>query len=287
MLLLVYSQQKLTSPSASLFGEHRSRLWSLAATVLRGSAASGRATQPRARRWLTPGGCRLRRWLELELSENWWWTWFQWGFKFFPKASSMLGFLFSLETAWGVSTVEGRLWTEGEDGRELESKGRKGIGKSGKDGRGMGGEGARRELKVGTERGRDGGCERGGYGLVGMSDDGSGEKWGYVRAQRLHVAEGLHQWLGSMGFTTEAMDIDPLTNYVLQRKGHHPIRRILIRLRNLFPTLRPWRAVMFFFWFACPSAILPFAGALLLRYSSNLCSSSQLPTQQVASVVIC
>jgi hypothetical protein len=46
---------------------------------------------------------------------------------------------------------------------------------------------------VGTERGRDGGCERGGYGLVGMSDDGSGEKWGYVRAQRLHVAEGLHQ----------------------------------------------------------------------------------------------
>ena len=105
----------------------------------------------------------------------------------------MLGFLFSLETVWGVSTVEGRLWTEGEDGRELESKGRKGIGKSGKDGRGMGGEGTRRELKVGTERGRDGGCERGGYGLVGMSDDGSGEKWGYVRAQRLHVAEGLHQ----------------------------------------------------------------------------------------------
>ena len=149
MLLLVYSQQKLTSPSASLFGEHRSRLWSLAATVLRGSAASGRATQPRARRWLTPGGCRLRRWLELELSENWWWTWFQWGFKFFPKASSMLGFLFSLETAWGVSTVEGRLWTEGEDGRELESKGRKGIGKSGKDGRGMGGE----RGKKGTESG--------------------------------------------------------------------------------------------------------------------------------------
>ena len=61
----------------------------------------------------------------------------------------MLGFLFSLETVWGVSTVEGRLWTEGEDGRELESKGRKGIGKSGKDGRGMGGE----RDKKGTESG--------------------------------------------------------------------------------------------------------------------------------------
>lgn len=90
-----------------------------------------------------------------------------------------------------------------------------------------------------------------------------------------------------MGFTTEGMDIDPLTNYVLQRKGHHPIRRILIRLRNLFSDVEAVKAVMFFFWFACPSAILPFAGALLRRHSSNLCSSSQLPTQQVVSVVIC
>ena len=35
------------------------------------------------------------------------------GFEFFPKASSMLGFLFSLETALRVSMVEGRLWTGG------------------------------------------------------------------------------------------------------------------------------------------------------------------------------
>lgn len=83
----------------------------------------------------------------------------------------MLGFLFSLETVWGVGAIERRLWTEGKDARELESKGRT------KDEREWEGKGTRRELEVGTEIGRDGGCERGGYGLVGMRALAHGE-WG-------------------------------------------------------------------------------------------------------------
>ena len=89
-------------------------------------------------------------------------------FGFFAKASSMLGFSFSLLTAWGASTAWPRVWTEGNGSnwvwtawrwREMDGK----IGQSGwKE---MGANGLW-DLLVGMKEWKDGECGREGVGRV-------------------------------------------------------------------------------------------------------------------------